>query len=616
MEPFIRLWIIFFVVFFPLLMSGCSGDGNDNDEAPITILGRVDDGTATSPIANAHCRFVTRNRSQLATATADRNGRFRFEVPPDVQGFIGCNPPGFSNLILITFVSTEGIAPGETMPEQGREEVSPSTTLIANIIAQTDPTDPQARKRELLAAFEAQDPDITTLAGAATALFNALRRRRVTHVDFSPGTGENSEDGGGSGGGSDSGGVTGGVGDGAEFSPLANARCEFVRNPMGDTALGDYLLDGSIDRTDIQAIAADVTQDARIKKAFARMFPQGMHLFVNGQPLRTTTDANGTYFLPVPPHTPGFVRCATVPNLAVSTFVRARQAGETLLDQNASPASHIFTAFILPQLTFQDVQTVENNFFADIGRLQVPAAGIVRLETVETPEGQVIVDTKRNGRVCSLLINSPQEGSIAYVDAGATSYTAIALFKALLIEARNPASASYEAILADVLTRTDATGNPLGEILAEDLLAGGVPVGRATELATRLNECISFGVEGILGTSLPRMVRTGRFSVVVHDKTGAPVPNARVGGVGRITAASECEDAQGRIIPPIDVAENRIVCSADGKGRISFILEGEVPLEPTSVAWSIRTAEGMPLGKINAPFVTTVTTEAVVTVSR
>jgi hypothetical protein len=44
--------------------------------------------------------------------------------------------------------------------------------------------------------------------------------------------------------------------------------------------------------------------------------------------------------------------------------------------------------------------------------------------------------------VCSLRISNPQEGAIQYVGAGATSYTAIALFKALLIEARNPSSAS------------------------------------------------------------------------------------------------------------------------------------------------------------------------------
>ena len=626
MKLFSTLGVILFGVLVSLTVSGCSENGNDNGarETLVTIRGRVDDGTAASPIANAQCRFVDRNGSLLATATADASGEFHIEAPPEVQGFIGCNPPGFPNLILITFVSTVGIAGGETLPAMGREEVSPPTTLIANIIAQTTPADPQARKVELLAALAARDPDITTLVGAATDLFNALHQRQITDVDFSAGSGEESGESGGSGsgssggigGGGDGAGVIGEAGDATEFSPLANAQCEFVLDLRGDTALEDYLRDGFIDQPELLAMAADVPQDARLKEAFARLFPHGMQRLVNGQPLRTTTNANGTYFLPVPPHTPGFVRCAAAPNLAISTFVKARQTGETLTDQNVSPASQIFAAFIIPQLTFQDVQAVENNFLADIGRLQVPAAGIVRLETVATPQGRVIADTNGDGLVCSLLINNPQQGSIAYVDAGATSYTAIALFKALLIEARNPASASYEAILADVLTRTDATGNPRVEVLAEDLLAGGVPGGRATELAARLNECIRFGVERVLGTSLPRMVRTGRFRVAVRDTAGASVPNVRVGGVGRITAASECQDAQGRIIPPLAREENLIVCGADENGRISFLLEGKVQLEPTPVEWSVRTANGALLGQVNAPFATTVTTDAVVTVPR
>jgi hypothetical protein len=577
-----------------------------------------------SPIANAQCGFVDRHGTLLATATADANGEFHIEIPPDVEGFIGCNPPEFPNLILATFVSTVGIAAGGVLPEEGREPVSPPTTLAANVIALTDPADPKNRKAELLAALAAQDPDLTTLSGAATALFNALLEGQITDMNFSAvggdDGGESGDSGGGggigdSGGGGSSDGVTGESGDATEFSPLANAPCEFVLNLQGDTALGD-LLDGFLDRPELQAVAANVQQDTGIKEAFARLLPQGMQRLVNGQPLRTTTNANGTYFLPVPPNTPGFVRCTAESNLAISTFVRARQVGETLTEQNVTPASHVFTAFIVPQLTFQDIQAVENNFLADIGGLQVPSAGIVRLETVPTPEGPVVADTTGDGLVCSLLINTPQEGSIAYVDAGATSYTAIALFKALLLEARNPASASYETILADVLTRTDATGNPRVEVLAEDLLTGGVPAGRATELAADLNACISFGVEGILGTSLARMVRTGRFRVTVHDTDDIPIQNVRVGGVGQITAASECQDAQGTIIPPVDRTENLIVCNADEDGRISFLLEGRLQLAPTTVGWSVKTANGTLLGQVDAPFATSVTTDVLLKLPR
>jgi hypothetical protein len=280
-----------------------------------------------------------------------------------------------------------------------------------------------------------------------------------------------------------------------------------------------------------------------------------------------------------------------------------------------SPPSQIFTTFIFPQLPSPASQAVASNFVTDIGALKTPAGGIVRVETVATPDGRMIADTDGDGLVCSLRIRDPQEGAIQYVDAGATSYTAIALFKALFIEARNPPAASYETILTNVLTRQDATGSPRVEILEEDLRAGGVPGGRATELAARLNTCIRFGVERVLGTQLPRSVRAGRFRVTVRDATGAPVSLARVGGIGKFTAASECQDLQGKTVVPIDRVDNRIVCSADANGKISFILVAETPLVATSVEWSVRSPSGdRMLGQVNAPFVPMGTLDAPVTV--
>jgi hypothetical protein len=240
----------------------------------------------------------------------------------------------------------------------------------------------------------------------------------------------------------------------------------------------------------------------------------------------------------------------------------------------------------------------------------------VRVETVATPDGRIIADTDGDGLVCSLRIGTPQAGAIQYVDAGAMSYTAIALFKALLIEARNPPAASYETILTTVLTRKDATGSPRVEILEEDLRNGGVPAGRATELATSLNTCIRFGVERVLGTQLSRSVRTGRFRVAVSDITsGAPVSFARVGGRGGFTAASECQDAQGAPVTPIDREDNLIVCGADANGRITFILVGQTPLVSTPVRWSVRSRDGARLlGEVDAPFVPAATLDAPVPV--
>ena len=249
-----------------------------------------------------------------------------------------------------------------------------------------------------------------------------------------------SDSGSGNSGGSDAGGAAGATGDGAELSPFANAQCEFVLDPHGDTALEDLLLNGAVDRPDLQPIAAAFTPDAGIPQASARLFPHGLQrLGSNRQPLRTTTDAQGAYFLPVPAATAGFVSCTPGPLLTVSAFVPARQPGEILLGQDVSPSSQIFTSFIFPQLPSPAVQAVKRNFLTDIGALHTPSGGIVRMETVTTPAGRMIADTDGDGLVCSLRIRDPQEGAIQYVDAGAMSYTAIALFKALLIEARNPA---------------------------------------------------------------------------------------------------------------------------------------------------------------------------------
>ena len=642
MKHFKVMYLLMFLILLSLVVARCGGGGDegsgggDANQGLVTFRGRVDDGRGTSPLANAQCRFRTLHGNQLATAIADQNGEFRFEMSLGMQGWLVCTPVGFPNLALTTFASTVGGVARGPLPAQGPEEVSPRTTVIAEILAQTAPSVLQARKMELLAALQAHDPDLTMLVKAATDLFNTMLQQQITVVDFSStgragsgdadsggdgaGSGGDGAGSGGSGAGSgssgDPGGVAGATGDGMEASPFVNTPCEFVLDPKGDTALADLLLDGAVDRADLQAIAAHFTRDADIQQAFARLFPQGIRLLgSNGQPLRTTTNGQGAYFLPVPAATAGFVRCAPGPQLAVAAFVPARQPGALLTGRDVSPANQIFTTFIFPQLPSQASQAVANNFATDIGALKTPSGGIVRMETVATPAGRIIADTDGDGLVCSLRIRAPHEGAIQYVDAGATSYTAIALFNALFIEARNPPAASYETILTNVLSRQDATGSPRVEILEEDLRAGGVPVGRATELAASLNTCIRFGVERILGTQLPRSVRAGRFRVTVHDPTGAPVSLARVGGLGKFTAASECEDAQGARVTPIDRADNLIVCGADTNGSITFILEGETPLVAAQVGWSVRSPDGAKLlGQVNAPFIPNATLDAPLTV--
>src|SRR5206468_3334785 len=148
--------------------------GGDATQRLVTLQGRVDDGLGTSPIAHAQCRFTTLKGDQIATATANSNGVFHFDTLLDSTGWLVCTPGGFPNLALTTFVSTVGGVPGGILPAHGLEEVSPRTTVIAEILAQTAPSDLQARKAELVAALQAHDPDLTLLVKAATDLFNAM----------------------------------------------------------------------------------------------------------------------------------------------------------------------------------------------------------------------------------------------------------------------------------------------------------------------------------------------------------------------------------------------------------------------------------------------------------
>jgi hypothetical protein len=604
------LLVAFLGVFGALTMPGCSDDGNN--ETLVTIQGRVDDGTPLpSEIANAQCQFVNQEGVRLATAVADGRGEFRFRILPEVQGFIGCNHPGFPNLVLATFVSTEGIMAGEIIPAQRREEVSPRTTVVANIIAQTAPPNPRARKLELLAALEAQDPDLTMLAGAATDLFNALLERQIDNVEFSNISGEGDGEGD-SEGDDDSGGVAGDVGDGAQFSPLVNVLVKFTRDLRGDTALEDLLADGTLDRPELQSIAADVQQNAAIREAFARLFPQGIQPFVNGQPLRTFTDANGAYFLPVPPNTPGFVTATPAPNLAISRAVRALQPGEeALTDQNISPPIQIFTAFLLPLLTPQDIPASQDNFLFDIGNLQEPTNGVVTVETESTPEGEIMADTDADGIACSFL-GGPQAAMIDYPAAGGAAFVATTLFQGLLLEARTPTPASFTVLLGALLTRTEP-GAPGLAASAADLVLGGVLDTRAPELANVWNTCVRVRIETDLGVALARVARAGRLRATVRHANGNPVPDALVRVEGDFiafdTGGSGCP-TQG---DALELTDNRIVCRTDDNGRVTFVLLGNRALAAIPVTLTVELADGALIGQLETAYIAPLTRDVTVT---
>src|SRR5262249_9983861 len=104
----------------------------------VTIQGVVNDGTPTSPIAQALCRFVEQpNGQQGVSAVADTAGNFTLQISPQEQGVIECQHPILSTLALTTFVSTIGEAAGTIMTE----EISPASNVITDIILASNTSD-------------------------------------------------------------------------------------------------------------------------------------------------------------------------------------------------------------------------------------------------------------------------------------------------------------------------------------------------------------------------------------------------------------------------------------------------------------------------------------------
>ena len=297
-----------------------------------------------------------------------------------MQGFIRCTPQALSNLGLSAFASTIGRAAGETIANL---TVSPATTMLADILATTNPPDVQARATALANALAIGDADLTLLAEAATTHYNALLAQQI-NISFSGGSDSGDGDGGSGdgdgGGGSDGGGTGGDAGDGGAFSPISNAFCTFALDMDGPTmtnsALADFLVTGTVNRSDLQPIRAEVNKaftgrQAALAAAFQRQFPNGL-----GQPIATTADANGSYFLRTPPGVQGFVRCnpPDADNLVLARFVRARQPGEQLMGQDVTPVTTQIGVVVTQGLqTLLDpvaLQNIQDSLLAAVDSLQ------------------------------------------------------------------------------------------------------------------------------------------------------------------------------------------------------------------------------------------------------
>jgi hypothetical protein len=191
-------WLILLSAVLMLFALATCGGGGGADSGPdpskIVISGVVNAGGEGTTIANANCRFIDIDGNELDSDVCGDNGGFELEIPLGLQGYILCSPPSIPNLNLSTFASTLDSAAGDIITS---EDVTPTTTLTADIIRYEEPADPEARKSELLHAITTgQDPNLELVATMAGRLFQTMLARQV-NVKFS---GDHSRSGGADGG--------------------------------------------------------------------------------------------------------------------------------------------------------------------------------------------------------------------------------------------------------------------------------------------------------------------------------------------------------------------------------------------------------------------------------
>jgi hypothetical protein len=140
-------------------LAGCGGGGGNAPGEPppsipppqpppstVLVIGRAHAGTPARPLSLAPCRFVAQHDEQpLAETTTNRVGRFELHIPLEQQGFILCHPAAIPSLELSAFISSVGLTEGGGL---ANENVTPASSVIADVIRANDPIDPQARKEE------------------------------------------------------------------------------------------------------------------------------------------------------------------------------------------------------------------------------------------------------------------------------------------------------------------------------------------------------------------------------------------------------------------------------------------------------------------------------------
>jgi hypothetical protein len=532
---------------FLFALTTCGGGGGSSHPNPqkVAITGVVEDGNNNS-VSNASCSFVDDNGDTLASDDCDQSGRYQLEVSPEETGTIYCGPKSMTSLNLSTVVSTVGVAAGEILTD---ENITPTTTVAADIIRYEKPANLETRKSELI--LQAQtDPNLQLVVALAGRLFRAML---ANNVNAHLGDDHSGGGGGGGGGRGDSGGVGGDAGDGADFSPLPEARCSFIiGDDLGSSedfypaALADFLADGKLDRPDLAALADDVSDGVtasadEIRQAFEAWFPDGL-----GDTLTDVADENGKYFLPIPVNLAGYVRCTPKDQdkLVIATYIPGRSAGEVQEDQDVNPATTVFAAVVAKQLD-KDLGTVKENFLADIDGLQV------LLEGPNLPAGPLTGVTLDPG-------TSPANN-----DVGLVAFTVTALYNTFY---KNNLNVDFSAVIADLVSK--------GTVDPSYLAAQGVSADQAQVVSDAVDTA-----GDALQTDLPTALSTARINVTVMGAQDAGL----ISGAEISIDTSELPDV---------ICEAGCGESTNAEGQLTLTLSGVSEDAPTTIPVTVSSVSG------------------------
>jgi len=307
-----------------------------------------------------------------------------------------------------------------------------------------------------------------------------------------------------------------------------------------------------VNRPDLQTIAPPVNaafagRQTALTAAFRRQFPNGL-----GQPVSTTADAHGTYFLHNPPGVPGFVRChpPDADNLVLTRFVRARRSGERLTGQDVTPATTVISRVVTQAIRAGlDPVPIQDALLASIAPLTILLP--------DHPHGNGLFATVQ--LLPGATLSNPGLASLAF--------TATAIFDAMRQQRANtPADITFVTALTDYFQ--DAAFQPA-----------------LAPLAPAVNAAVDQGqaVIGIGRSDISSAASTATLLGSVTNANGAPLAGVQVVATQQNTIIqSAITDANGAFtlanVPPGSTTVTATLGSLQASMTLNVIAVPAFPL--------------------------------------